>query len=138
MELLIVMSIIGIMSAVIVIGSNAFIPSWRLYSSAKAVLIKIRQAQEEAVTTQKQTIIRFNPAAAPITYQLIKNDGGETILDEGTLAPNITLAMDPVFVSNQVYFSADGGPSVSGNIVISYNTNSKTVSISPAGVIKLQ
>lgn len=140
-ELLIVMSIIGILAAVTVFSLSSFLPSWQLSGSARLLTNKIRQAQEEAVTTQKQHKIYFSSLTPPVTYQLIKIDGGDTILEQYQMPNNITAAVEPTTVGNQITFSADGGPSSGGNInriTLTLGEATKTIDISTAGVIKLQ
>jgi len=138
MEMLIVMAIIGILAATTVMGINSLLPHWQLSGSARLLTNKLRQAQEEAVTTQKQHLIRFSPAASPVTYQMIKIDGGEQIMETITMPNNITVGLDATITDNQIIFSADGGPSSNGNITITLGEANKTINITPAGVIKLQ
>lgn len=141
-ELLIVMAIIAIIAAVVVPSITNF-ASLKLSASAKAISSKLRLAQEEAVTTQIPYMVRFGPAAVPPTVQLIKIEGvTETVIETVTLSQGVTLAFDASLEdlpshNYQVIFSSDGGPNCSGNIVITLGESSKTITISPAGVIKL-
>ena len=143
-ELLIVMAIIGILAAVTIPLMKDYLPSWQLSGSARVVLSKLRQAQEEAVATQKQHALRFSPTDNPVTYQLIKIEATETVLETITMPNNITVTgtggapLNATFSNNQVKFSADGGPSANGDIVITLGEASKTINISPAGVMKIQ
>lgn len=143
-ELVVVLAIIGILAAVTLPTIRNYLPGWQLSGSAKLLVNKLRQAQEEAVTTQNQYLIRFHPstdlAANPATYELIKR-GGPT-LETVTLPKNIALSPDASFFDQetevyQVFFSADGGPSSSGNITLTYGSASRIINISTAGVIKL-
>lgn len=137
-ELIIVMSIIGIVTAVTIPTMKNYLPNWQLSGSSRLLINKLRQAQEEAVTTQKQHLIRFAPTASPVTYQMIKIDGGEQVLETIIMPNSITVGLDATIDDNQIIFSADGGPSSNGNITITLGEASKTISVSPAGVIKLQ
>lgn len=152
-ELIIVMAIIGILAAVTIPLMKDYLPSWQLSGSARVVLSKLRQAQEEAVATQKQHALRFSPTANPVTYQLIKiettetvpvTEATETVLETITMPNNITVTgtggtpLNATFSNNQVIFSADGGPNKNGDIVITLGEASKTINISPAGVMKIQ
>jgi len=137
-ELIITLAVIGILTAILVPAISSYLPFWRLNGSARLIVNKLRQAQEEAVTTQSQHLIRFNPTASPCTYELIKIDSGETVLETITMPTNVTLSLDPTIADNQIIFSADGGPSANGNLTVTLGDASKTINVSPAGVIKLQ
>lgn len=135
MEMLITMAIIGVLAATTVMGLNSFLPSWQLSGSARLLTSKLRQAQEEAVSTQKQHRINFISTVPPVSYQLVKVDDGDHELETITLPKNITLQLN---ISNPITFSIDGGPDYNGSIVLNLGASSKTINISPAGVIKLQ
>ncbi|MBM2820731.1 MAG: ral secretion pathway protein type fimbrial biosis protein FimT, partial [Candidatus Berkelbacteria bacterium] len=125
-ELIVVMAVISIIMAALIPTIKNFLPSWQLSGSARLIINKLRQAQEEAVTSQHQYIIRFNPTANPPTFQLIKNDGGETIMENFSLPYNSVLTLDSSITDNEVRFSSDGGPSSSGNIIFNLDSLSKT------------
>lgn len=137
-ELIITLAVIGILTAILVPAISSYLPFWQLNGSTRLIVNKLRQAQEEAVTTQNQHLIRFNPTASPCTYELIKIDEGETVLETITMPANVTLTLDSTIADNQIIFSADGGPSANGNLVVTLGEASKTINVSPAGVIKLQ
>jgi len=139
-EFLIVFGIIAIIAAISIPTIKSFAPSLKLSSSSRSTLSALRQAQEEAVTTQKQHLIRFFGAPMnPAMLQLIKKeDTNETILKTVTLDKDIMLVLDSSINNNQIIFSPDGGPSASGNITLSLENAAKIVNVSPAGVIKLQ
>ena len=144
-ELIITMAVIGILTAILVPAISSYLPFWRLNGSARLIVNKLRQAQEEAVTIQNQHLIRFNPTASPCTYELIKIDIDEntletieTVLETITMPTNVTLSLDPTIADNQIIFSADGGPSSNGNLTVTLGDASKTINVSPAGVIRLQ
>jgi prepilin-type N-terminal cleavage/methylation domain-containing protein len=140
-ELILVIAIIGIISLITIPKINSFLPSLELSSSSKDTSAKLRQAQEEAITTQIGCLVSFNLSANPITLKVIKLDGPNgtngTILDTVNLPNGITLTLDSSITNHQIIFSSDGGPNVSGNIVFTLNNMSKTINISPAGVIKV-
>ena len=136
-EYIVVIAIIGILSATVVAASSNFVPSLKLNGSAKNLQSHLRQAQEEAITQQKQYVIRFDLASSPPKYQLIKIDGGETIVRTINLPQNITVSLSSDITDNQIAFSPDGGPSSSGDITITAGEKTKVITISPAGVIKL-
>jgi len=135
MEMLIVMAIIGILAATIVMGINSFLPHWQLSASARLLTSKLRQAQEEAVTTQKQHRIYFNSTVPPVSFQLVKVDSGDQVLETIALPKNISLQLN---IANPITFSADGGPDTNGSLILNLGGTGKTIEISPAGIIKLQ
>lgn len=139
-EFLIVFGIIAIVSVISIPLIKNYTPSLKLSSSGRAVSANLRQAQEEAITTQKQHLVRFFPAPAnPAYLQLIKKeDTEETILKTVTLDRDIILTLAPLISGSQIIFSPDGGPSASGDITLTLGDASKTVNVSPAGVIKFQ
>lgn len=146
LEMLLVLSIIGIMAAVTVPMVNNFLPSMKLSSSAKAVSSKLRQAQEEAVTTQIRHGIKFNTGVNPPTIDFIKF-GVSDPLETVTLGNGTTLAVSSAIANNtngqnSVFFSSDGGPDVghdvNGDITVTLDTAIKTINISTSGVIKIQ
>lgn len=136
-ELLTTMSIIGILAAVAVIGTRSYLPNWRLSGSARLLTTKIRQAQEDAVATQLQHRILFSSTVPPITYKLVKVlDSGDEDLETVSMPVGITLQLN---IANPITFGRDGAPVTSGGtIVLTSGTNSKTIEIQPAGVIRLE
>jgi len=138
MELVIVMAIITILTAVTIVSLRGFSPTFQLNNSTKLILSKLRQAQEEAITVQERNSLRFNLASNPVSFQLIKIAGSETVLESGVLVKDVSVNFDPAATNNEVIFSSDGGPNWSGNITVTLNSSSKVINISPAGVIKIQ
>lgn len=147
MELLIVMGIMGILAAISIPAMKNYLPSLHLSSSAKVVNTRLRQAQEEAVTTQIKHGVQFNTATDQKSIDFFKFVDGTpptiTNLENIQMAKDITLAVDATISgnpknANSIIFSPDGGPDVNGNIVVTFGgESSKTINVSPAGVIKL-
>jgi type II secretion system protein H len=138
-EMLVVISIIGILSAALVPTLSQYLPGVQLNGSARVLSADLREAQERTVTEQKQYLIRFNLTAAPKYYQLMRiNNTTEENIRTVNLASSENVTLDPGISQNQITFSADGGPSSSGNITLSNTAGSKIVNVSPAGFIKIQ
>lgn len=145
-ELLIVMGIIVMVTAIAIPSINHYLPSLRFSSSAKVIVSKLRQAQEEAVTTQIRHGIKFN-TTSPVSIDFIKYVEGTpptiTVIENVQLPTNITLTLDAAISNNidnanSIIFSANGAPDVNGNVAVgSSGYTSKIINISPAGVIKL-
>lgn len=138
-ELITVIAIIGIMSAVTVPILQNYSPSIKLNGSARALSGHLREAQEKAITEQKQHLIRFHPETSPPSYELIRiNNSIEELQNTFSLDQNITLALEASITNSEIIFSPDGGPSASGNITLTINSINKIISVTPAGFIKIQ
>jgi len=154
MEMLVVLGIIAIVSAISIPLISSYSPSLKLSSSARDVSGKLRQAQEEAVTTQIKHGMKFHPDLTPPTMDVIKREidpithiTTDTILETVTLPKGIGMSVSIMIPDQEIFFSPDGGPSPNGNIsvcitstppICQLNDPSKTINISPAGMIKLQ
>jgi prepilin-type N-terminal cleavage/methylation domain-containing protein len=143
-EIIIVMSIIAILSAITGPAISNYSPGWRLSNASRSILYDIRQAQEETVTSQIQHLVRFYPATNPPYYELIKNESTETgfveTVIEKTELKGVSISLEDSFLNDTVYqvsFSPDGGPNTSGNITVSVESMQKIINISAAGVIKI-
>ena len=64
---------------------------------------------------------------------ICQKNGGQINLNT-----NQTLTLDPAITNSQIVFSADGGPSSSGNIILTVNGSQKTINVTPAGFISIQ
>ena len=137
-ELLTVISIVGILTAVGVPTVSHFLPGIQLNGSARVLSANLREAQERTITEQKQHLIRFS-TASPFYYELIRVDGGnEELIKKINLSTNQTINLQPTITYNQIAFSTDGGPSSNGQITITNSSTNKIVSVSPAGFIKVE
>lgn len=138
-ELIIVLSIIALIAVVSVPTISQFLPSVNLNGTTRNLTADLRDAQEKAVASQNQHLVRFFPTNAPVKYQLIRViNGEETIIKEESLPSNESLSLEATISQNQIIFSPDGGPSSSGNITLSLAGKSKIISVSPAGFIAVQ
>lgn len=138
-EMIVVISIIGILVGMIVPTLSKYLPGIQLNGSARTLTSNLREAQEKAVTEQNQHLIRFFPLISPPAYRLIRiYQENEEIIREVTLPNGQTLTLDQTISNDQIIFSADGGPSSSGNITIGTDTITKIINVSPAGFIKIQ
>lgn len=137
-ELVVVLGIVGILSAVIVPSLSQFLPGVQLNGSVRTLSGDLRVAQEKTITEQKQYLIRFFPNSSPPYYQTIQIiDGSEKLIHQTQLNVQETLQVSTTISNNQIIFSPDGGPSSSGDITLSVNGVSKAVNVSPAGFIAI-
>ena len=138
-ELLVIIGIIGIMLAAITPSAAHYIKGISLNGAAKVLSSTLREAQEKAITEQKQYFVRFTVDVTPPFYELIRiNNSTEEIQRKYTLKSNETLSLNPSITSNKIAFSPDGGPSSNGDITISNGTENKIIHITPAGFISIQ
>lgn len=138
MELLIVIAIIGITTAVAAPVLSNYAPGIQLNGSARTLSGHLREAQEKTITEQKQYLIQFHPSDSPPFYELIKNDeGSETVEKTIYLPDNESVSLDAGIADNKIAFSPDGGPSSSGDITLQIDSNTKVINVSPAGFIAI-
>lgn len=137
-EMIVVISIIGILIGTSIPVLSHYLPGIRLNGSARVLSGNLREAQEKAITEQKQYLIRFFPDTVPPSYKMIRiNESAEEEIKTVSFPNSSSLTIDPAISGDQIIFSADGGPSSSGDITISLNTAIKTLNVSPAGFIKI-
>lgn len=137
-ELIVVLAIIGILVTVSVPTISRFLPGVQLTGTTRVLTGTLREAQEKAVTSQNQYLVRFFPTNSPAKYQLVEVvNSTETLIRETNLPFNETLAIENTITSDQIIFSPDGGPSSTGSITLTIDGKSKIISVSPAGFIKI-
>ncbi len=137
-ELIIVIGIIAILASITVPTISKTSPTYQLSGTSKELIANLRLAQEDAVSSQKQHLIKFSLESLPQSYQLIKRDGTDTVLETQEINSNISISIDDAFQDDEVVFSADGAPSSAGIITLNQESQSKSIDISPAGVIRVQ
>lgn len=140
-EMIVVISIIGILAGTIVPTISKYLPGIQLNGSIRTLASNLRQAQELTVAEQNKHLIKFSPTDSPVKtkYQLIRiYNSKEEIIKEIVLPSTITITLDEKILDSQIAFSSDGGPSSSGNITLSNGSNQKVVNVSTAGFIKVQ
>lgn len=138
-EMITVIGIISILTAIAAPTLSSYLPGVQLNGSTRVLSANLREAQERAVTEQKQHLIRFNLTAGDYYYQMIKIDGeNEEIIEKVILPSQETIVLEETISNNQIIFSPDGGPSSSGDISLNINDKSKTINVSPAGFIKVK
>lgn len=140
-ELIVTISIIGILTAVTVPTVSHYLPGIQLNGSARVLSSSLREAQEKTITEQKQYMIEFYPAASPASYKLIRVDNSEEQKTVKLASGQSLSAMntnDPPGPITQIVFSIDGGATPNGKITLTINGVDKIVSVSPAGFIKIE
>ncbi|AKM82064.1 TPA: type II secretion system protein GspH [Candidatus Berkelbacteria bacterium] len=138
-ELIIVIAIMGILTAAVTPTVSSYLPGIRLNGTARGLTSDLRESQEKSITEQKQYLIRFNSTSIPPTYDIIRLvDANEELQKQIILPNNEQLTLGETITNNQIIFSPDGGPSSSGNLTLSINSITKVVNVSPAGFISIR
>lgn len=138
-ELLVTISIIGILVGVTVPTLSKYLPGITLNGAAKTLTTTLREAQEKTITEQKQYLVRFTSTSVPPYYELIRiNNSTEELQRKIELKTTETITLANTITSNQIIFSPDGGPSSNGDITLGNGTSTKIINVSPAGFISAQ
>jgi prepilin-type N-terminal cleavage/methylation domain-containing protein len=135
LELLIVIAIIGILSAVAVPSIADISPHYKLRGGSQELISALRNAQNLATTTQQNHLIRFYPSNN--SYSLIRSiSGTETIIQTNNLPSTVSFSSINL-TNNQVIFSSSGAPDNSGTILLTNTKNEHiTIEITNSGQIK--
>lgn len=139
-ELLTVIGIIGILTAVAVPTISTYLPGIQLNGSARVLSSNLREAQERTITEQKQYLIRFSTNTSPKYYELIRINNGieDAPIKKINLPYNENIILADTITNNQIVFSIDGGPSSNGQITLNMNGANKIVNITPSGFVKIE
>jgi prepilin-type N-terminal cleavage/methylation domain-containing protein len=131
-ELVVVLAIIGILSAIAVPRYAASLINYRLDAAARRIAADLALARSQAMTTSRSQPVAFNVAAG--TYQM----AGVLTLDRRGTDYSVALGSDPYFVkllsanfggNPTVTFDAYGGADSSGTVVLEAGGTQKTVSL---------
>ena len=97
-ELMIAVSIIGIMAAIIYPMAASTMPNYRLRAEIRDLVTNFKKAKLEAIKRNRTVKIAFNPATG--TYQTFLDNNGNGIYDAGdillttqSIHPNLLLAV---------------------------------------------
>ena len=151
MEMMIVISIIGIISAIAIPNIIAWLPEYRLRSVTRDIVSCFQETKMKAVKENAIAAIFFNVggneytawvdngAGGGISGNLIK-DGGEIIFQQTTLPDNISFYQNTNFTADTFGFNSRGVPATTVGTVFINNTKSnyRKVIISIAGNIRVQ
>lgn len=137
-ELLIVISIIAIVSAIAVSSLDNFLPNTRLRGDKNMLVGDLRTAQQQAVTRQKRYIIRFDnsvPSEPKYQYLLLENES-EEVLSTREFSRGILINIDNV-PNEEFSFGSNGAPIDGGSVILSNKKgHTKIIEVTPAGQIK--
>lgn len=136
MEVIIIMSIIGIIALISLPVYQKIQPNISLDSETREIASNLRYAQQLAVTEQKNYGVVFNQA---LNSYAIKNTETEEIIQNFNIQSQITIANISGFTNDTVIFNVTGAVSENGTITIINSQNEQnTIEIKPSGYVKIQ
>lgn len=137
-SLLEIIAAFGIMVIIGLIGTinfSSYFSNIKLNNSAKYLIGKLKLAQQYTVTTQQKHAIKMDIFSN--TYQLIKTEPAEQILETLNLDDNIIFNLFTGIQNNQVIFNSAGAVDYSGEIIIlnSLSGDQVKIYIKPSGYV---
>jgi type IV fimbrial biogenesis protein FimT len=139
-ELMTVVSLIGIVTAVGIPSFLSFQPSMRLNGAAREVLSRLMWARANAVQNNNTSVVTF---VNDHSFQIFNDANGNGLADgnETTTINLQTNYSDVTFAvtgsSSTPTFNGRGTASSDTTVTISNPSGSKTVQVSPAGNVKI-
>jgi prepilin-type N-terminal cleavage/methylation domain-containing protein len=155
-EVMVVISIIAILSAIAVPNYINWLPKYRLSTSARDVLSDLEYARGTAIKVNASVIVEFDTVNN--TYRLwVDNgaftnkdnwiqDGDERTLRSRSTAPGISLTSADFSGNPRIRFTGNGIPEVQtvppslggGNVTLANKQNSRVVALSVGGKARIQ
>ncbi len=135
-ELLVVISLIGIIVLIGFPAFRAYKPRLELLGTVRELVIDSRHAEQLAVAEQVNHGIRFS--FGPDKYQIVKYEATEEILKEKFLPTGISFHEVDGFTNDEVIFNPYGAVEESGTVTLVNTKNSTTVlDIRPSGFVRV-
>jgi len=135
-ELLVVLSIIGIIAAISVPTYKTIGPDLNLNAASRDVASDLKLAQQLAVTEQNIYSVIFN--LDQNSYQ-IKNNVTEQVIKNIILNSQINISTSSGLTANTAAFNATGAALETGTITLTNaNNHQATIEIKPSGYVKIQ
>ncbi|HPN89620.1 MAG TPA: GspH/FimT family protein [Candidatus Paceibacterota bacterium] len=136
MEVIIIMSIIGIIALISLPVYQKIQPNLSLDSETREIASNLRYAQQLAVTEQKNYGVVFNQALNSYT---IKNTETEEIIKNFNIQSQISIDNISGFTNDTVIFNVTGAATENGTITIINSQNEQNIiEIKPSGYVKIQ
>jgi type IV fimbrial biogenesis protein FimT len=149
-ELMIVIVVIAILSAIAVPNIISWLPNYRLKAAARDVISNFQKAKMEAVKANKDVIIQFTPGVYAASgqvgsYQVFVDDNsdgnftaGERVLAQMNMPKNVSLYTTN-FTGDKTGFNSRALPRDLGSVEIRNNKSRYyKASLSFAGHVRLQ
>lgn len=135
-EILVAISVLAVTATMALPFLNSWYSSIKLKGAQRELTSNFRFTQQNAVTSQKNHLIRIN--VAQNYYQVIKKDGIEVVLKMVYLPQNIvfdTINLTPL--ATEVEFNAAAVPNSTGEINIKNNKDKTAkIEITPSGFVR--
>jgi type IV fimbrial biogenesis protein FimT len=139
-ELMTVVSVIGILTAVGIPSFLSFQPSMRLNGAAREILGKLMWARAYAVQNNNTSVVTF---LTNHSFQIFNDSNGNGLADAGeTITIDLQTDYEDVTFtvsgsSSTPVFNGRGTASTDTTVTISNSSGSKTVEVSPTGNVKI-
>jgi len=151
-ELVVVIAIIGIMSAIAIPNIIAWLPDYRLRGVARDIVSCLQETKMRAVKENATTAVIFDVAGDKYTSWvdnglaggagnlLPDTNAGEVILQQITLPDSISFYQDTTFTDNTFGYNSRGLPATTvGTVFIKNNNlNYRKIIVSFAGNIRVE
>lgn len=135
-EMIIVLMIIGIISAISLPVYKKIKPSIDLNAAAREIASDLRYAQQLAVTEQVIYAVEFDIAQKQ--YAIIETESGQTIKTKN-ITPQINIQSITGLTDNTARFNVTGAALESGVIALVNSAGREsTIEIKPSGYVKIQ
>lgn len=135
-DLLIVIGIIALLSAIAIPYLRKYQPNLKLSATARDLASDLRYAQQLTVTEQKIYLVSFD--AAGDEYSILKIDTATTTVKTVSLDSEVSFKEITGLADNQAIFNFYGGVSQPGQIVLTnINNATSTINIKPSGYVEL-
>ena len=139
-ELMTVVSVIGILTAVGIPSFLSFQPSMRLNGAARELLGKLMWARASAVQNNNTSVVTF---LTDHSFQIFNDSNGNGAADAGeTMTVDLqTDYADVTFTlsgsSSSPVFNGRGTATTDTTVTVSNSSGSKTVEVRPTGSVKI-
>lgn len=135
-ELLGVITVIGIMALVALPAYIKIKPTLDLNTETRDIASDLRYAQQLSVTEQINYSVMFDQNSNE--YSIINTTNNE-IIKTKNINPSITISEITGLTDNTVIFNVTGAAIENGSIVlININNSTNTISIKPSGYVKIE
>ncbi len=134
-EILIVVGFIVLMAMVTIPSFRASQKNTELKTEAKVLVADLRLAQQNTVAEQKTYLIKL--ISSPASYQIIRRDGGDTVIKDKTLTAGLSFQDQGGFTNDEIIYLSNGAVSEAGTVILQ-NSASQTISveIKPSGYVR--
>jgi len=135
-ELLITISIIGILSLIAIPAFRTFAPSLELSGTARELVSNLRYSQQLSITEQVEHGIRISTTTRE--YQLLKYSSPEEIIETKELPGDLDFKEIFGFTNNEVRYNPYGAVKEEGTISLINNKGIVLViEVRPSGFVKI-